>query len=317
MTISVAICTYNGENYIKEQLLSIINQRKKVDEIVLCDDGSTDDTISVVEKIKETYPYIKWTIKQNKQNLGFCDNFAQALSLCNGDIIFLSDQDDIWREDKTEVISLFFEKNKDKDVVFTNGTLIGTKELPPFTLFDIVGFTPDIQKQFDEGWATEFFAYDGHATGATMALRRRILNGWNVSSKYNNKFNIPFHDIQLVFRALSTNGLGYIPDCLIQYRIHNNQTSGFGDWLYNPPVYKRPLYESHFGDFITIEGIDIRTANRLRFYWQRAVLKEHRYGRKIIMNLIEYKKIYEQLWWKPFWSDLMYSLKITFKKKSK
>lgn len=93
--ISVAMCTFNGEKYIKEQIESIINQSLVPDEIVICDDCSKDNTINI---IKETLA--NWSGKANliinEDNLGYRKNFEKAISLCNGDIIFLSDQDDVW-----------------------------------------------------------------------------------------------------------------------------------------------------------------------------------------------------------------------------
>lgn len=87
MSISVAMCTYNGESYLIEQLESIINQTMPVDEIVICDDGSTDSTCLLVEQfIKTSRIPIKFI--KNGRNIGFTKNFEKAICLCSGDIIF-------------------------------------------------------------------------------------------------------------------------------------------------------------------------------------------------------------------------------------
>ena len=109
LKISVAICTYNGERYIKDQLKSILDQDRRVDEIVICDDGSTDNTVIVCNNIL-LHSGIKYTIVENKENFGFIKNFYQAMSLCKNDIIFLCDQDDVWLRNKTSVILDVFEK---------------------------------------------------------------------------------------------------------------------------------------------------------------------------------------------------------------
>src|SRR5688572_22956866 len=96
MTVSVALCTYNGANFIGEQLQSICSQTMSPNEIVICDDASTDKTISCIREIKNNYPAIDWKIVKNTSNLGYVKNFEQAISLASGDIIFLSDQDDVW-----------------------------------------------------------------------------------------------------------------------------------------------------------------------------------------------------------------------------
>lgn len=81
MKISVALCTYNGSKYIEEQLRSILNQTMQVDEIVICDDGSRDDTIQIIEEVKkEALTDIR--IYRNETNLGVCANFQKAVDLC-------------------------------------------------------------------------------------------------------------------------------------------------------------------------------------------------------------------------------------------
>ena len=78
--LSVALCTYNGEKYIREQIESIINQTMLVDEIVVCDDGSTDDTLNVIKQINAETP-VNIRIYQNETNLGVCANFQKAVKL--------------------------------------------------------------------------------------------------------------------------------------------------------------------------------------------------------------------------------------------
>lgn len=109
--ISVAMCTYNGEKYIREQLESIINQSMLPDEIVICDDCSKDTTLEILKDTLNSYNGIVQLVS-NKHNLGYRKNFEKAISLCHGDIIFLSDQDDVWNKDKIEIIKTEIEKDK-------------------------------------------------------------------------------------------------------------------------------------------------------------------------------------------------------------
>jgi glycosyltransferase involved in cell wall biosynthesis len=92
--ISVALCTYNGEAYLEEQLSSILAQTYQNLELVVVDDGSSDNTISIVRKFQEQDARIK--LHCNETNLGFNINFSKALSLCTGEFISISDQDDVW-----------------------------------------------------------------------------------------------------------------------------------------------------------------------------------------------------------------------------
>src|ERR1700744_3577317 len=92
--ISVALCTYNGEKYIKEQLDSIINQTYTCIEVIIVDDGSTDSTYDIISDYALRDNRIKCF--KNETNLGFNKNFEKAVSLTSGEYIAISDQDDIW-----------------------------------------------------------------------------------------------------------------------------------------------------------------------------------------------------------------------------
>ncbi len=91
-SISIALCTYNGAAYIAEQLDSILGQTLPPDEIVIVDDGSTDDTPGIVREYAEKYGNIHFF--ENEDRLGFVRNFSRAISLTKGDYVALSDQDD-------------------------------------------------------------------------------------------------------------------------------------------------------------------------------------------------------------------------------
>lgn len=94
--ISVCMAAYNGEKYIKEQLLSILKQIGPNDEVVISDDGSKDRTKDIVDSLNDKR--IRYV--ENKNKHGFTHNFENALQIAQGDYIFLADQDDIWRDDK-------------------------------------------------------------------------------------------------------------------------------------------------------------------------------------------------------------------------
>lgn len=103
MTTAVACALYNGERFLLKQLDSIREQTQKPDRVVLCDDGSTDGTVSLVRAYIDRYQLQDtWTLIENEQNLGYARNFFKAMSLCDTDLIFLADQDDLWKQDKIE-----------------------------------------------------------------------------------------------------------------------------------------------------------------------------------------------------------------------
>jgi glycosyltransferase involved in cell wall biosynthesis len=104
--VSVVLCTYNGERFLEAQLQSIINQTCKDIEILISDDNSTDNTMEIVEKFAKIDARIR--VHRNSANLGYNENFARAFQLAAGSFIAVSDQDDIWKEDKIgEMMKLF------------------------------------------------------------------------------------------------------------------------------------------------------------------------------------------------------------------
>lgn len=106
MRVSIAMTTFNGERYLKEQLDSFLYQTQLPDELVICDDCSTDKTIEILEKFSSIAPFdVK--IHINEKNLGFNRNFEKVIDLCKGDLIFISDHDDLWFENKIATMSNF------------------------------------------------------------------------------------------------------------------------------------------------------------------------------------------------------------------
>lgn len=121
--ISVAMCTYNGEKYIEEQLMSIINQTVLPDEIVICDDGSSDNTVQIVRNTLKNWDR-RYQIIINEKNLGYRKNFEKAIGLCKGEYIFLSDQDDVWNSKKIECMINEIKKDEEIVLVFHDAELV-------------------------------------------------------------------------------------------------------------------------------------------------------------------------------------------------
>jgi glycosyltransferase involved in cell wall biosynthesis len=121
--ISIAMATYNGSQFLSEQLESILNQRLRPDELIACDDGSSDDTVEILQRFADRAPF-PVRIARNESNLGFVANFSKAASLCSGDIIFFCDQDDLWDVDKLERVVTEFEADPAAMVILNDARLI-------------------------------------------------------------------------------------------------------------------------------------------------------------------------------------------------
>lgn len=110
MKISIAMATYNGAKYLREQLDSFATQTRLPNELIVCDDCSLDETVTILEDFAATAPF-EVKIVQNERNLGFVQNFGKALSLCSGDVVFLSDQDDWWFPEKIKTQVEYLDEN--------------------------------------------------------------------------------------------------------------------------------------------------------------------------------------------------------------
>ena len=169
------MCTYNGANYLQEQLISIMTQTRLPDELVICDDGSTDMTLDILDKFSKNAPF-EAKVYHNKKKLGPTKNFENAISLCKGDIIFLSDQDDVWLPHKVAKIEeLFLEHSEDVGYIFSNALIVDEKLFPlGYTMWEGILFTEYQQRTFKNGHQLEILLKHNVVTGATMAFRKNI-----------------------------------------------------------------------------------------------------------------------------------------------
>lgn len=179
MKLSIAMCTYNGADYLPEQLKSMVGQSCLPDEVVICDDGSSDGTPALLEQFAADVPF-PVRIIVNPQNLGVARNFAQAIGLCTGDVIACADQDDLWKAGKLAVLENAFVTHPEADLVFTDAVLVDAGGDPlGYSLWESVGFTDAERDQVLSGEALPLLVRKNVVTGATMAfkadLRERIL----------------------------------------------------------------------------------------------------------------------------------------------
>ncbi len=216
MKTSVALCTFNGEKYLRKQLDSILEQTVAVDEIVICDDLSTDATLSILNQYKETFPNI-FKIHANEKNLRSVKNFEKAISLCENEIVFLCDQDDMWIPEKVEVILNQFKISPELHVIATNAFIINDDEdmLNVSTIYDIPSKTTKEMKEI-------LFFHQNFCTGATIAMRKEFADDL-MPFPPENLFH---HDEWIALKASLKNQLLFLNDRLIKYRIHQNQLVG-------------------------------------------------------------------------------------------
>ena len=196
--ISVCIATYNGSKYIKEQIDSILPQLDECDEIIVSDDSSTDNTLSILKSYHDRRIIIFTNQKFNSPIY----NFENALKHAKGDIIFLSDQDDIWEFNKVQVMISFLQK---KSLVVSDCYIINQdKNVICDSLFN--GKVPNAGVFIN--------ILRNHYIGCCMAFRREILN-----AALPFPSSLAMHDIWLGLCASAFYSAVFIPNRLIKYRL--------------------------------------------------------------------------------------------------
>lgn len=218
--VSVAMCTYNGSLYLPDQLASIASQTVLPDEMIVCDDSSTDETVQLVNSFAKRAPFPVRLI-HNAQKLGPAKNFEKAIGCCEGDIIVLCDQDDIWYPTKVRKLLDYFGSNPDALYVFSDAELVDSNgQQTGQTLWNAIGLT-NWRGLASGRRQVQSLLYDNYITGAGMAVRASlahhalpVASGW-------------MHDywLGLIGSALSR-GVP-IPDRLFKYRRHAAQVCGW------------------------------------------------------------------------------------------
>ncbi len=168
--ISVALCTFNGERFLPQQLSSIANQTRLPDELIVCDDQSTDRTVEIVRAFAASAPY-SVKIFENERNLGFAKNFEQAISLCGGNLIALCDQDDIWYPTRLQRSEQEFADHPEAGLVFSDADVINDEsELTGATMWQRLGFAGQGAHDLLAGRYL-LLAKQRFVTGATVMFR--------------------------------------------------------------------------------------------------------------------------------------------------
>jgi glycosyltransferase involved in cell wall biosynthesis len=205
--ISVALCTYNGERYLAEQLDSLLVQTYSNMEVVAVDDGSTDRTVELLQDYALRDPRLRVFV--NPGNLGFVRNFERAISLCNGSLIAPCDQDDVWSPHKLRTLANCLGGHvmaySDSELIDAAGREVGVRMSRFWAMQDLN----------DPAALVLSNCVSGHA----MLFRRELID---------EQLPLPgdiFHDWWLALRAAARGGIAYCPQPLVRYRQHGKNVT--------------------------------------------------------------------------------------------
>jgi hypothetical protein len=220
MNVSIALCTFNGGRFLREQLASYAAQGLMPHELIVCDDGSTDDTLAIVHAFADAAPFpVRLVV--NASRLGVAANFGQAIAMCTGDIIALSDQDDIWAPKKLRRMADAFARDPSVGLVFTDAEAVDSEGASlGYHLWDAVRFTRGERSAARRGRLIDVLLRHYVVTGATLAFRARFRD---------LVLPIPSHCLHDAWIGLLVTAASkgvMIEEPLIDYRQHATQTSG-------------------------------------------------------------------------------------------
>lgn len=218
MKVSIVMTTYNGACFLSKQLNSLLMQTRKADEVLILDDCSKDETVSIIRRFIEDNSLSHWKLIVNKKNIGFNANFRKGLFESSGDIVFMCDQDDIWKVNKTEKMLFML---KEDILLLASG----------FDVIDAKGHIQDMNKNLIGSKMDEKGLYkidiknllgNNFAQGCTMAVRKDL-----IELLKKDKLCCLEHDWSLAILAALKDGCYFYNEALIEYRIHGDNTIGF------------------------------------------------------------------------------------------
>lgn len=237
-TVSVVMCTYNGGLYVQEQIASILAQTYPIHELLIYDDGSTDNTVPLIEEIARNISYIK--LIRNEKNLGFNRNFEQALLAASGDVIAPCDQDDIWLADK---LAIMIARWDEKYPLIYCHSLAFKGEVPA---------TPKVSQIFRyyKGHDPRKIFMRNFVSGHAMLIKRSFL-----------PLVLPFkeevtYDWWMAVVASYNGGVQYVEQALVLHRIHGNNATHILNLNKEQQIrHEKKILKSHLKGFLDARGI--------------------------------------------------------------
>lgn len=282
--ISVVMATYNGEKYLREQLDSILAQSKKVDEIIVVDDCSSDGTVRILNEYKCKHKSL-FRIYINKINDGYIKTFYSAIDKSEGDFIFLSDQDDIWNPDKVkkmiEVIEL-----KSYDVLVSNYSLIDKNGN---RIYEHFGLRNNVRLKNISNINIKSVINYNLSMGCTMVMTKKFKNILSKNINFLRDLKLP-HDWAINIIASNKGTLGYFNKKLIFYRLHDKNTIGLkrANNIKNRINDYRNIIVQKQEMIVIIRNIENSTSENIHFINDEIISYQERINYLENKNLINY-----------------------------
>ncbi len=230
LTASVLLTTYNGARFIEEQLDSILNQSEPVDQVLIFDDQSSDETAAVVKSYLDRHKPANWRFTVNESNLGPANNVLDHLCLLTGDIVFLADQDDIWHVDKTRSMKDYFGGHPEASMVVSRTEPVdssGQELSPSLRKRARLDKWRIYRAELNGDASLELVDFLGHSTVPlhAMCVRRNVLEEITQAGAFPKLSRSLGADWYIGIWSVALGIVKLIPHVLVKYRVHDTNTS--------------------------------------------------------------------------------------------
>lgn len=299
LTTSVVLTTYNGRKYIESLVDSLCLQTQKIDEVIICDDCSTDDTIRFLKKYIEEHQLANWHILENEKNKGWKKNFRDGIFTAHSDLIFPCDQDDVWEQNKIEKMSSIFEQNSQVQLLSSDYTPLYEEGGAKVDNFECQSEIPIFVKDNEQ--------FSVHIRpGCVMAVRKEFIE--KVADIWQDNYA---HDAFLWTTATLVKGNYLLRIPLIRYRRHSNNASTGAHRTISNQILLMDMGERIVSWYRTnYQDISIQKRQMLEEYMQWAELRKKLLLEKKVLNffkLMRYHKYFRSI--RQELGDLYYLVK--------
>lgn len=219
-TVGIVMATYNGSKYIREQINSILNNTYTDWTLWICDDGSKDNTLTILKEYETKYPG-KIRVHQNPKNLGLVRNFLEGTKECDTRYIMFCDQDDVWNKDKIQITLNEMKRMEDKEgnhnpiTVFTDVTVVNSK------LSQLHSSFYQVSKLDTNQLDLPHILMENKLIGCTIMFNLSVKEKMTKLPKLAR-----VHDWWIAILSASFGMISYLPETTLLYRQHENNVIG-------------------------------------------------------------------------------------------
>lgn len=219
--VSVVMCTYNGERYVREQLDTVLSQTYPLYEVIVQDDGSTDHTTDIIREYASQYPIVKFF--SNTHEHGVNGNFFSALRKATGDYIAICDQDDRWNRQKIEL-----------QMAEIGDNLLCGGHSRAFS--DDGSFAYDDPRRPNLSLVRMIF---NNQPGHTLLFRSDLLS--DIMPADNELYHVSVYDVAFCLAASAFNSFAYVNEPIVEFRRHADATT-YNDFHHSLPSVGNVIY---------------------------------------------------------------------------